>query len=165
MTLLYIAIMSAMDRACGNPNDHIPRIIAAPLMGWAAAAIRGQGLHWVAVLYALGFLAARSIGLGNAVGPGLLGIKPARRKTDTNKGPQWWQFGRLLDSAWLSLLFLGAMWGMAITLPTIWLDHKSWIFVPICMVSVPVAVYLAHGSWVRQEWIRGLLIGLGACLL
>ena len=154
-----------MDRACGNPNDHISRIIAAPIMGWAAAALRGHTFDSVSIAYALGFLAARSIGLGNAVGPGLLGVKPAKVKTATNKGPQWWQFGPLLNSAWLSLIFLGGMWGVAIIIPAVWFDSTSWIFFPIGLVSIPLAVVLARGSWVRQEWIRGLLMGLGAYTL
>lgn len=162
--LIYIVVMSAADRACGNPNDHIPRLIAAPIMGYAAAALRGQGHSWIALLYALGFYAARSIGLGNAVGPALQGLTPARRKTDTNKGPQWWQFGPLLDSAWLSLLFLGGMWGSLIMGFTCWSNPTSWVFLPICLISVPLAVFVAHGSWVRQEWLRGLFIGMGAYL-
>lgn len=162
---LSIIVMALADRACGNGNDHIPKAPAAMIMGYACSVIVGHGAHWSAILYALGFWAARSIGLGNAVGPALTNQEPARFKTATNPGPEWWQYGLLLNSAWLSLAFLGMLWGCLIAGFTVWTNHHAWIFLPLCTAVIPAAVFLARGSWARQEYIRGALIGIGAWLL
>lgn len=161
ISVIAVIAMALADRAYGNPNDGVRKYLAAIVMGYSAAVIMGHATESMALLYVAGFWMARSIGLGNAVGPALTGAKPAKYKTATNPGPEWWQQGLLLKSAWLSLIFLGFMWGAIIFIFTFSADIRSWIFIPICIVSVPLAVALSRGSWASSEYLRGGLIGLG----
>jgi hypothetical protein len=160
--ILAIALMSFANRAWGNPDDKIPKAIAGIIMGWACSVVMGVGITFEAFGYVVAFWLARSIGPGNAVGPALTGVKPARYPSGMpyNPGPEWWQFGPLLDSAWLSMAFLGFMWGIVI-----WVFTGQGLFIPVCVIALLLAVVCARHVWGRYEYWAGGLIGLGAYLL
>lgn len=156
--IIAIPLMSLADRACGDGGDGISKGIAAPIGGYALAYLMGQGMSWISVLYMLGYWAARSQGLGNAIGPALEGRSPDPTQ------PEWWQTKPLLESTWKSILFLGCLWGALIVGFTAWSDPHAWMLFPVCVVSVPLAVLCGRHSWGRQEYYRSGFIGLGAWL-
>ena len=160
LELIAVATMALADRACGDGDDGIPKAVAAPVAGLALAYIMGHIIiDWIAYLYALGYWAARAQGLGNAIGPALTGSSP------DISAPEWWQTKPLLESTYKSLLALGTLWGFLILIFTAWADTHAWKLLPVCIVSIPMAVFCARHSWGRQEYYRGGLIGLGAWLL
>lgn len=83
---------------------------------------------------------------GNAIGPALQGLPPARARTIDNPGPEWWQWGPLLRSAWGSLVVVGLIWGGPVMF--LWpADHR--------VAAIPVAFVLAFlfSTWIaRHIW-------------
>lgn len=83
---------------------------------------------------------------GNAVGPALQGIPPARAKTINNPGPEWWQWGPLLRNTWVSLIAVGLIWGLPVLL--VWkLDHRVAAIPVAFVIAFPFSTWIARHIW------------------
>lgn len=135
------------------------------------------GAHWLmsafyivpwfaltpAVLAAfVGAAMQRKIGLGNAVGPFLIGTVPAKMASIGNPGPEWWQRGALLDSAPLSIVALGLLRGLYLV-PAAIMDVRFIGLVIALPIATVLALYLARreihtgftadGAWKFSEYL------------
>lgn len=162
MIVYYLILMMAVaDRIRGDSfqpwvieANH--RLSAYIVMGWTFAALSGHPFDWFTIPVALLLVAGASSGLSEPIGAYL-----TNRPMDASQ-LEWWQFGWLKQSAMLSMIFRGGMWGLPVSL--LWyFDHSLIWALPAYTIAMPaaavIAKYLCNADWPRMEFIRGGLAG------
>lgn len=126
ITVLAIAFAALFSRLAGAGIGG--SAVWALLSGVAASiAVFGLSFGWPPALFAIGWSMARKIGLGNAIGPALLG----RKRPDVSAA-EWWQTSHLLDSTWLSVLVLGVLRGVLLV-PAVLFAGRPYFWVPVAL--------------------------------
>lgn len=163
--LLYlplVALLSWLDRQRGMPKDQetIPKIAALLGMGYVIAVLCGHWMDWQAIAITAGVAVLHNISFGQPLGQALTG-KVA--KADDGTLYEVWQFHDVLrENPWLSLILRGVMVGGAGVLA---LDaNAAWNIALAFGVAFPLAAvisrYALYGSWGKNEYIRGALVGV-----
>lgn len=166
MTILYIIIAAVLSRLAGT--GILGSGLWALFSGISASlAVLGPVPSLAFVLLAVGWSVGRKVGLGNSVGPALIGSTP-----DPLAG-EWWQVGPLLKYTWLSVLALGTLRGLILVPAVLLADAYYWLPLAMCIGTVAavgigrlLVVYAgrkADDGWALQEWYP--LIALAPVLI
>lgn len=166
---LALALLSAYaSRRAGDGSDYsaLWKLLFGVTFAWACGLMFGSGYEAIGIA-AIGAALARAIPLGNAIGPVVAREKPSRWPGDkgpTDPGPEWYQSGVILKSAFLSVLVLGGLRALLLA-PVALLYDQKWAFaaggIGLATVAAP---YLAvviwrepDRRWAGQEWLTVLL--------
>lgn len=169
LNFLFCFLAVFTDRFRGNPGilpKQVKRLLEAYVISGAFGHYWGKDAITITLLIWSGICLGS---YGNAIGPGLTGEPPAKVKTAQNHGPEWWQAGPLLDSTGLSLVALGALWGLPVALYGLFHDLRLTLIPFALSASFLLSTYMskdaADGSWAAQQWIFGVLMAVNLTLI
>lgn len=142
LPLIFIASWAVYEK--GNPDSKLQKGFVMGFYGICVAALMlpyTESSIIPGAFMAFGLLLGLSLGLGNAMGPAIHNEKPDKKNKEA------WQFGPMLDNAWLSLAGLGFF--RAIFVPVFFFisSNTEFIYESLWLVAcstaaAPLAVYL-----------------------
>ena len=165
-TVLLIILCSLLDRYRGD-KIHIAysRTVEKLLYGLAIATLAGLQLY-VAIPFSILWAVGSSMGWGTPIGAYFA-------KTDMTPEYESWQFGVFKRNTTLALLLRGFIWALP-TAPLAYFNLSILYFLPLCSIGFLLALFLVRvkvkivsnvDRWAQQEYIRGLIYGIGAFLI
>lgn len=172
LLLLFIPLMSWLDRQRGTPKDReiIPKLPALLGIGYLCAAFTGHYADWQALVITAAVAVVHNFSFGEPLGHALTGRGGVAASDGTVY--EQWQIGDLLKSnPWVALAVRGAMLGLAGVAALDWQAAAriavAWaIAFPLAPAVVRYALKMptrtkeqAGLAWAVNEWTRGALAG------
>jgi hypothetical protein len=161
MTYYLILMMAVADRIRGDTFQPVHlelnhRLSSYIVLGWTFAALTGHGWDWLTLPIGLMLVAGASSGLSEPLGA-LINNRPMNPAQ-----LEWWQFGRMKQSALLATFFRGFMWGLPVALLSYFDRSLIWA-IPSYMLALPTSVLIAR-QWLKSDWeymefLRGAIAG------
>jgi hypothetical protein len=148
MNEIAVLTFPFLDRARGYPwNVRGLSMLWKVLYGYAMAVALGHFSGEATLLITVGMVVGMSFKWSKHVGGAIL--------QPDDESHQW------------GLVRRGAVWGACVLLTAVHFEPRvSWLPL-IYAAAMPLAVYTAHwtgargdDAWARQEWLRGLLVGV-----